>query len=44
MIRATLAWEAFPCQPQLARVQEISSFAHIFTASVSESDGFEHFR
>jgi len=44
MIRATFALEAFPRHPQLARVQESSSFAHIFIASVSESDDLEHFR
>jgi hypothetical protein len=44
MMRATFALEAFPRQPQLARVQEISSFAHSFIASVSESDGLEHLR
>jgi hypothetical protein len=44
MIRDTFAWEAFPRQPQLVRVQEISSFAHIFIASVSESDDLEHLR
>jgi hypothetical protein len=44
MIRTTFALEAFPRQPQLARVQEIVSFAHIFIASVFESDGWEDFR
>ena len=43
-IRRSFVLDAFPCQPQFGLAQEIRSSPNIFMASMSESDGLEHFR
>lgn len=43
-IRSSFILDTFPFHPQFGLSQEIFSFPNISIASISESDGFEHFR